>query len=100
MKLLKWLEDRTYDLRLRWIDKTTAAEIDYTNGIVRINLQLVLTELIAHEFLHDCFPCLSERKILRKTVKYLNRMKVSEIKAVGKETFRQLILREVERRIR
>ncbi len=94
MKLLEWLEDRTYDLRLRWIDKNTEAEINYLNEVIRINLELILAKTIVHEFLHDQYPDLSEKEIIAKTRKYLNRMKVLEIKKVARLTFRQMIFKE------
>jgi len=99
MKLLEFLEDRTYDLRLRWIDKNTEAEISYVNEVIKINLELMLAKTIAHEFLHDCYPDLSEKEIIAKTRKYLHRMKVSEIKAVGRLTFKQMILWKIEQKL-
>jgi len=97
MKLIDFIKSRDYDILPRWIDKDTLAEIDYLNMVIRINLELILTQIVAHEFLHDCYPDLAEGKILKKTIRYLNRMKVPEIKAVGRETFRQIIFREVKK---
>jgi len=91
MKLIDWLKSRDYDLRLRWIDKNTQAEINYLDEVIRINLELVLAQIVTHEFLHDRYPDLEEKEIIRKTYKHIQRMKVSEIKAVGRLTFKHMM---------
>lgn len=92
MKLLDFLHSRDYDLRQRWIDKKTEAEINYLNQDIRINLDLVLTQIIAHEFLHDQYPWLSENQIIKKTYRYIDKMKVSEIKMIGRLVLKYLTM--------
>lgn len=91
MTLNDFLESKKYDIRLRWIDKRTEADITIENRMIRMNLELILTNIITHEFLHDQYPKLSEAKISNKTLKYIRRMKVAEIKSAGRLTFKLMI---------
>lgn len=85
----EFLKSREFDLVFGWIDKKTLGKIDFVNERITINLDLEVVDTYVHEWLHNVYPHLSERAIVKKTRKYVNRMTVARIRKLAQKLLRQ-----------
>ena len=78
-EIIEFLNSNEYEIQIRWINKFTCGIIDNKKEIIVINLWLMIADTMIHEFLHYKYPKASEREILAKTFKKLNRLTVKQI---------------------
>jgi hypothetical protein len=85
MRPMEFIKEKgnNYEVRFAWIDKSTAGKIEQEECVIIINLQLMVAHTFVHEWLHDKYPKMSEKKIQDKTKRYINRMKVSDIELLA-----------------
>ena len=76
--LLELLEE--YDVEFCWIDKSTVGLLDPEDGVVKVNLYLLIAETLMHESMHNKFPNLDEVEIERKARIKIQQMSVKKIK--------------------
>ena len=84
-ELLDFLNGGECEIRIGWINKFTFGAVDLQDNIIMINLALMIADIYIHEFLHIKYPFATEKEILAKTSKKLNRLTVKQIQdlAVG-----------------
>jgi len=91
-ELIKFFKSKKYKIVFKWIDKKTLGTVDYKNGIIYLNIYLLLTSLFIHEFLHCKHPYFGkipswgkkgEEITDLKTERLVNRMKIDEIKKMA-----------------
>jgi len=81
MKQLKQFLKRG-SIKVGWIDKNTFGTYD-DNEII-INKALTMVEVLVHEYLHHKYPKASEREIIGRTARKVNRLSKKEIIRIAK----------------
>lgn len=81
--LKDFLNSKTFNLHIKWLNKRQYAEIDFEKKTLTINIYFLLTECLVHEYLHHKNPDWREGKIEVATDKFIRKMKVHEIKEIG-----------------
>ena len=82
-ELKDFFESGEYEIFFGWINKNTFGNIDPSKEEILINIYLFIADIFVHEFLHYKYPQLSEKKIKKKTKKFLNRLTISDIKKMA-----------------
>jgi len=80
----EFLKESDWSVMFRWISKENLGECDYKKKRISINMELELVDTLVHELLHQRFPNLTETQVKKRTLKYLRRMTVAEIKKLAK----------------
>ncbi|MEK7596196.1 MAG: hypothetical protein AAB564_01445 [Patescibacteria group bacterium] len=89
-ELKRFFEDSEYKISFNWIDKNTFGNINYSKEKIFINIYILLINTFIHEFLHNKYPKLSEKKIEEKTKNYSNHLTVSDIKKITKYLLKKM----------
>lgn len=71
-------------LNFGWIDKNTFGLYDTDTKQVKINLVLALVDIFVHEFIHEINPKATEKQIVKKTARKMNRLRIKEHKEIGR----------------
>lgn len=90
-ELKDFFEKGEYDISFKWIDKNTFGLINFSKEKIFLNIYLLIMDTFIHEFLHNKYPRLSEKKIRKKTKNFLNRLTVSNIKEITKYLLKYLL---------
>ena len=88
-KILDFLRERSYTLIFGWVDKRTVGVIDFEEEKIIINLELFVVDTYIHEYLHAVYPNLNEKKIQKKTICYIKRLTVKEIRQLCKKILKK-----------
>lgn len=90
-RLNEFLE--SHEMKIDWTNKQNYAVLDQEKKEVRINLFLVLTETLIHEFLHYATDLddddKGEKKVERLTDEALDRLTVKQIKRIGRRVMKK-----------
>jgi hypothetical protein len=81
------------DLFFRWIDKQTYGLIEEDKQEITINIELLILEVMIHEYLHWRFPDKKERWIEKETDRRLKKMTRKEIQKYIRYIFRKARLK-------
>lgn len=81
------------ELFFEFIDKKTYGLMDYSKGTISVNLDLLIVEVVLHEYLHWRYPEWRERKIEKETDKRLARMTVREMKKYCRYICKKAVLK-------
>ena len=71
-------------LEFGWIDKNTFGLYDFETKRVKISLALALVDIFIHEAIHEFNPNATEKEIIKKTARKLNRLTRKDIKEIGR----------------
>lgn len=72
------------ELKFGWIDKNTFGLYDTETKRVKISIVLALVRIFIHEYIHELNPDATEKEIIKKTTRKLNRLTRKEIKEIGR----------------
>ncbi len=70
-------------LEFGWIDKNTFGLYDSETKRVKINLVSALVYIFIHEAIHELNPNATEKAVIKKTARKLNRLTRKEITEIG-----------------
>ena len=84
-EISEFLKSREYNLSSKWLGKNTEAEILGGKSEIFFNVELIFVNILVHEWLHVAKPFLNEKEVIKETCYVVNKMKVEEIKEIGKK---------------
>jgi len=77
-------------LEFGWINKDTLGTYDFDKCAVKLNVALLLIETFLHEYHHHKHPKATEKEVIKKNTKKMNRLTRSEMAEVGNFIFETL----------
>lgn len=83
LKIIDFLTKSEYDFRIGWLSKGEYAKIYFSQSRVVLNLTLMISDAIIHEFFHYEYPHKSEAEVEKLTRNKIKRMKVDELKEIA-----------------
>jgi hypothetical protein len=91
MNIQEFIESGEYKIRFGWLNKSTYGIIDREKEEIILNVVLLTTEVMVHEYLHWKTQSDDEKFIEKKTDQTVKRMTVQELH----ELF-QLVIKHLE----
>jgi|TARA_Y100000031_G_C8083319_1_gene320701 hypothetical protein len=91
-EILEFINSGEYRIEADWISKNTFAHIVPLENLIVLNITLLVAEAFVHEYMHDKYPYLSEKAIIKKTTRMMNRMTVPQIHTVAQKVMDQIEL--------
>lgn len=95
-----WLNTQKWPIKLGWTDTFTfTALCDPEEQIIYINPFLLIVRCFIHEYLHEAYPNMPERKVYKLEAKIYNNLTNREIKNLAKKIMlgRKISLKDFEK---
>ena len=77
-------------LEFGWINKDTLGTYDFEKCEVKLNVALLMIETFLHEYHHHKYPQATEKEVINKNTKKMNRLTRNEMAEVGNFIFETL----------
>ena len=77
-------------LEFGWINKDTLGTYNFEKCEVKLNVALLVIETFLHEYHHHKYPQATEKEVINKNTKKMNRLTRNEMAEVGNFIFETL----------